>query len=190
MSALGVILARGGSKRLPGKNKRILAGVPLVVWTMWAGYHARSLDALVVSSDDDEILDIAARSCVDTIKRPDMLATDEASSYDALLHAIDFYPRHDTVVLLQPTSPLRTEVHVDEAFQKYMLSSRAALASFEGGKDTPNGAIYIASYGWLRTGGNWDAAGVERYDMMPDASIDIDTLEDFDRAEKALLGVR
>ena len=123
---LGIIPARGGIKRLPKKNVLNLCGKPLVAWSIEAGLNSSYLDMLVVSSDDDQILDIASHSRVHTLKRPDELATDVASTFDTLKHVLDKIEKHDYVVLLQPTSPLRTENHIDDAIE--FLEAREADA--------------------------------------------------------------
>jgi N-acylneuraminate cytidylyltransferase len=115
-SALGVILARGGSKGLPRKNVRDVAGKPLIAWTIDAGLTSCCLDRLILSSDDAEIMRIAdTYGCEVPFKRPDALARDATSSIDALMHALDQMRYHEYVVLLQPTSPLRTGEDIDNA---------------------------------------------------------------------------
>ncbi|MCS4049228.1 cytidylyltransferase domain-containing protein [Salinibacter ruber] len=114
-SVLGVILARGGSKGLPRKNIRQLGGKPLIGWTIEAGQGSECIDRLILSSDNEEIIRIAERNgCEVPFQRPDELAQDETKSIDALLHAVDQVPFHDYVVLLQPTSPLRTARDIDD----------------------------------------------------------------------------
>lgn len=113
-SVLGVILARGGSKGVPRKNVRDLAGKPLVAWTIEAGHESKYLDRLILSSDDEEIMRVAEEhGCEVPFQRPSELAQDDTSSMDALLHALDQIPEYDYVVLLQPTSPLRTADDID-----------------------------------------------------------------------------
>lgn len=113
-SVLGVILARGGSKGLPRKNIRDLAGKPLIAWTIEAGHESEYLDRLILSSDDDEIMAVAKEyGCEVPFRGPDVLAEDDTSSMDALLHALDQVETYDYVVLLQPTSPLRTADDID-----------------------------------------------------------------------------
>jgi len=115
-SVLGVILARGGSKELPDKNIRNLAGKPLVAWTIEAGLASRCIDRLILSSDDAEIMHVAdTYGCEVPFKRPDELARDSTPSIDALLHALNQMPPYDYVVLLQPTSPLRVADDIDNA---------------------------------------------------------------------------
>ena len=91
-------------------------GSPLIVWTLWAGNFTHHLTRLVVSSDDAEILDIARCYDVETVIRPAAMATDEASPYPAMLHALDAQEMpYDYLCLLQPTSPFRNGLDVDTA---------------------------------------------------------------------------
>lgn len=114
---LGLITARGGSKGLPRKNVLPAGGKPLVAWTVEAALAARSVGSVVLSTDDDEIM-AAAKSagCNVPFRRPSELAGDVASSMDVVLHALDQLPAFDYIVLLQPTSPLRTAADIDAAF--------------------------------------------------------------------------
>jgi N-acylneuraminate cytidylyltransferase len=116
LSVLALITARGGSKGLPGKNIRLAGGRPLIHYTIDAARGARTVDRVVLSSDDDAIIAAArAAGCEVPFRRPAHLATDEATSIDVVLHALDALPSHDLVVLLQPTSPLRTGADIDAA---------------------------------------------------------------------------
>jgi len=123
---LAIIPARGGSKRLPRKNVLDLAGKPLIAWSIEAGLKSKYIDKITVTSDDDEILTIAKIFGVEIIKRPDDLASDTATIFDAIKHTIDNLEKYDYVVLLQPTSPLRNENHIDEAIE--LLESKEADA--------------------------------------------------------------
>lgn len=116
-SFLAIIPARGGSKRLPRKNILSVAGKPLITWTIEAGLNSSYIDKVVVTSDDDEILDTAKLLGCEIIKRPKELATDIATSFDAIKHAMDSLGKYDYIVLLQPTSPLRNKKHVDESIE-------------------------------------------------------------------------
>jgi CMP-N,N'-diacetyllegionaminic acid synthase len=114
---LGIIPARGGSKRLPRKNVLDLCGKPLIAWSIKAGLNSKYIDKVVVSSDDDEILNISSNFGAETIKRPVELASDTATTFDAIKHTIDNFENYDYIVLLQPTSPLRDAKHIDEAIE-------------------------------------------------------------------------
>ena len=114
---LAVILARGKSKRLPRKNILDLSDKPLIAWSIEAGLKSKYIDKLLVSSDDEEVLEIANKFGSDTLKRPDELAGDTSTSLDAIKHSITSFERYDYVMLLQPTSPLRNDKHIDEAIE-------------------------------------------------------------------------
>ncbi|PSQ96738.1 MAG: acylneuraminate cytidylyltransferase [Bacteroidetes bacterium SW_9_63_38] len=129
-SVLGVILARRGSKGLPRKNVRDLAGKPLIAWTIEAGYESEYLDRLILSSDDEEIMEVVEEyGCDVPFRRPAELAEDDTPSMDALLHALDQMPDHDYVVLLQPTSPLRTAEDVDATIERCHQTEAPACAT-------------------------------------------------------------
>jgi N-acylneuraminate cytidylyltransferase len=126
---LAVVPARGGSKGLPGKNILPVGGRPLLAWTTGAALAARALDRIVVSSDSDPIL-AAARACgVVALRRPAELATDTATTLDVVLHALDACPGHDVVVVLQPTSPLRTAADIDGALERFAASAAPSCVS-------------------------------------------------------------
>jgi CMP-N,N'-diacetyllegionaminic acid synthase len=113
---LALIPARGGSKGIPGKNIRVVGGKPLLAYTAEAALAARCVDRVVVSTDDEAIADAArAAGCDVPFMRPAELASDTAGSVDVALHALSQLPGYDVLVLLQPTSPLRTADDVDAA---------------------------------------------------------------------------
>lgn len=132
---LGIIPARGGSKRLPSKNTRILAGKPLLNWTIEAALQSRFLDAAVVSTDDERIADVAAEAGLPVpFMRPAELATDTATTFSAIQHALmqweaEFNKAVDYIVILQPTSPLRTAEHIDQAIALTLERGAKGLAS-------------------------------------------------------------
>ena len=135
---LAVIPARGGSKRLPRKNILPLNGKPMIGYTIEAAQGAALLTDWLVSSEDDEILKIAA-SYTDNIpfKRPDRLAGDKVRNIDVVLHALHFMEekrgfKYDMVVLLQPTSPVRDPAHIDEAVRLLWESDLPTLAAVKG----------------------------------------------------------
>jgi len=123
---LAVIPARGGSKRLPRKNVLDLCGKPLIAWSIEAGLQSKYINKVIVTSDDDEILEVSKKYGADAIQRPDDLASDTATTFDAIKHAIDNCEKYDYVVLLQATSPLRDEKHIDEVIE--LLESKNADA--------------------------------------------------------------
>jgi CMP-N-acetylneuraminic acid synthetase len=127
---LAVIPARGGSKGLKGKNIIDLAGKPLIAWSIEASLNSRYIDETIVSSDSDEILNVAKYFGAKVIKRPSEYATDSSKSEVVLSHALENVAQdYDYVVLLQPTSPLRDTKEIDAAFEKLLSSDATALIS-------------------------------------------------------------
>ncbi len=124
-NVLAIIPARGGSKGVPNKNIIEVSGNPLISWTIDAAKKAKCITRLILSSDDSNIIKIASDFGCDTpFIRPNELARDNSSSTDVVLHALRQIPNFEYVMLLQPTSPLRTSQHIDEAFD-LLLSSNA-----------------------------------------------------------------
>jgi CMP-N,N'-diacetyllegionaminic acid synthase len=124
---LGLIPARGGSRAIPRKNIKRLNGKPLIAWTIEAALRSNSLGSVVVSTDDEEIARIAAELGAEVpFMRPRELARDDSPSIDLVLHALDQLPGFESVVLLQPTSPLRTTEDIDGCIE--LASDRGALS--------------------------------------------------------------
>jgi len=131
---LAVIPARGGSKRLPGKNLMELNGCSLLGRTISAAEGHASISEICVTTDDDEIVGEAKKfGPYVHFKRPAELATDSAKSFDVLLHAIDWFQEKgkffDAVIFLQPTSPLRNAQHIREAIKLFESKEAKAVVS-------------------------------------------------------------
>jgi N-acylneuraminate cytidylyltransferase len=130
LNVLALIPARGGSKGLPGKNLRALGGKPLIQWSIEAAQRSRFVTRVVVSSDDPTILTAARAAGAETpFVRPAELAQDDTSSIDVVFHALDQLPPFDWVVLLQPTSPLRTSEDIDQALARCFAANAPACVS-------------------------------------------------------------
>lgn len=111
---LAIIPARGGSKGVPRKNIRMVAGKPLIAWTIDEAKKSRYIDSLILTSEDPEIIKVAHEcGCEVPFIRPSELSLDETSGIEPVLHAIESLPGYDYVVLLQPTSPLRISDDID-----------------------------------------------------------------------------
>lgn len=125
---LALIPARGGSKRLSGKNIRRLAGAPLIAWSVQAARKSRYIDRVVVSTDDPDIRDAAVAAGAEApFLRPADLSGDEADSTDVVIHALGrLEDAFDWLVLLQPTSPLRLAEDIDGCLS---LASRSGAVS-------------------------------------------------------------
>lgn len=126
MRSLGVIPARGGSKSIPDKNIAILDGLPLIAYTIQAASNSK-LTNTIVSTDSDKIASVANDYNGDVIMRPEYLSTDITPTLPVLRHAYNELNEedYDIVVTLQPTSPLRTHKHINEALELFSSDSSA-----------------------------------------------------------------
>ncbi len=120
MRVLAIIPARGGSKRVPGKNTRDVGGRPLIAWTIEAALGCAIIDRVIVSTDYREIADVAKSFGAEIpFMRPPDLASDDATSADVVAHALQHFSSigetYDVGVLLQPTSPLRCSDDISTA---------------------------------------------------------------------------
>lgn len=126
MEVLAIIPARGGSKGIPGKNIRDLAGHPLIYYSIKAGQNSKYVTRTVLSTEDEKIEKIAREQCdCEVIKRPAELAKDETKTIPVLIQVCDHLKQNenykpDVVVLLQATTPTRTSKHLDEAFELFL----------------------------------------------------------------------
>lgn len=126
---LAIVPARGGSKGLPGKNIRPICGKPLIAWTIEKALKSRCLDTVLVTTDCAEIA-AAARAAGAHVPflRPVELATDTASTYDVIRHAVAYLKdtegqSYDYIVLLEPTSPLREDDDIDNMLESLIRQS-------------------------------------------------------------------
>ena len=130
---LVIIPARGGSKRIPKKNIRLLAGEPLIAYTIETALKSRYLNRIVVSTEDEEIARISKKYGAEVIKRPKILAADKAKTVDAISHVLKILERKkyipDLIILLQPTSPLRTADDIDKAIDIFLQNKCESVVS-------------------------------------------------------------
>jgi CMP-N-acetylneuraminic acid synthetase len=130
---LAIIPARGGSKRLPRKNILPFGGRPLLAWSVALALRIPAITRCVVSTEDDEIAGVAHAAGAEVITRPAEFASDEASSLDVLVHALDAAERSgekfSAVVLLQPTNPLRPVEMVQRAIDRFDAEDCESLIS-------------------------------------------------------------
>lgn len=134
MRVLGIIPARGGSKGVPGKNIKLLAGKPLIAYTIEAANNANLITTCILSSDDDTIINCARGYRIKIpFKRPSELATDESPTILTVIHALNFFKEKeiyfDAVCLLQVTSPFRTSEFIDKAIVKFQEAKTDSLVS-------------------------------------------------------------
>ena len=198
---LGVIPARGGSKGVPRKNIRLLAGKPLLAWSIEAAQASKLLDRTVVSTEDPEIAEAARRYGAEVLARPAALASDETITLPVLQHALEQIPA-ETVVLLQPTSPVREAGLVDRCIERFRKSGADSLATGYWCKaqeygttqtrrqDFPgffvdDGNIYVIKAELLRRGDRYGKK-IERMVLDRKQNLDLDDEFDFRMAEQIL----
>ncbi|WP_394184879.1 acylneuraminate cytidylyltransferase family protein [Metabacillus halosaccharovorans] len=132
---LGITLARGGSKRLPGKNIKKLNGVPLIEYTIKSAKRSKLITRYMISTDSPEIAEVAINAGAEVpFLRPGYLAEDHSNPIDACLHVLSEYKSKEgyepeILVLLQPTSPLRTEINIDEAIKLFQYKKADSVLS-------------------------------------------------------------
>ncbi len=134
MEVLAIIPARGGSKGVPRKNVRLLAGKPLIAHTIEQALSSSLVNRTIVSTEDAEIADVARQSGAEVVWRPEELAADTSVSEAALLHVLDHLVLHegytpDVVVFLQCTSPVRRPGDIDAAVEKLVREQGDSLIS-------------------------------------------------------------
>ncbi len=126
---IAVIPARGGSKGLPGKNIKLLKNKPLIAWSIECALLSKNIDRVIVSTDSDEIKKVALEFGAEVIERPAHLSTDEATTISVLEHIVHEIPNADTIIVLQPTSPLRDDNLIDKCIELYESDSYTNLAT-------------------------------------------------------------
>lgn len=140
-SVTALIPARGGSKRLPRKNVKLLGDRPLIAWTIETAKASKYIDRVVVSTDDEEIKQISELYGAEVpFLRPEHLATDRATSFDVIKHAIGFLQldqKNELIVLLQPTSPLRLVPELDAALESFITKKAKGIVSVSEAEHSP-----------------------------------------------------
>jgi CMP-N,N'-diacetyllegionaminic acid synthase len=218
---IGLIPARGGSKRLPGKNKRLLCGLPMMAYSIRASLACGKIECTVVSTDSEDLREIGlAEGCFSIPLRPASLAADDTDSLTVLRFELprlrNLLGPIDYIVLLQPTSPLRTSRDVEAAIEQFENSGADTLTSITQTTD-PTREFWIEEDGWIKlcnrpqivdsrnSGELWRENGaiyilsaslldagrfygerITGYKLAPHKNIDVDTLADFTAAEAAM----
>jgi len=124
-----IIPAREGSKGLPGKNVRNLAGKPLICWTIDAAIESGVADKILVSTDIPEIESLIPDVGIEILQRPPELGGDQVPTSKVLEHAVGRFKDFETIMLLQPTSPLRTALDVKKSYDLFMQNRNSAVVS-------------------------------------------------------------
>ena len=209
---IAIIPARGGSKRLPKKNIKNFLGYPLLTWTIRAALESKFIDKVILSSENENILKIAkSYGCEVPLKRPRNLAHDNSETFEVIKYILDkmdkdfFY-----IILLQPTSPLRTNKDIDNCIKEFIKKkSISCVSAFKFHKSLNifieknsnkienifsdkkklneyyvlNGAIYLTDKYTLIKNKGFISDDTLLFEMPFSKSIDIDTIDDFEVAE-------
>ncbi|NQS88993.1 acylneuraminate cytidylyltransferase family protein, partial [Patescibacteria group bacterium] len=204
------------SKRLPGKNIKKFCGKPLIARTIAIARKVSYIDKIVVSTDSEKIAKIARQHRADVpFIRPQKLARVRSKTMDVILHAMNFFEKNscvfDVIILLQPTSPLRSKVDIERAFKMFVEKKAKAVVSVHPAsvgdslantlpRDLNmhrfleksitnkkvykiNGAIYISDWNFIKKNKGWYSKKTFAFIMNKRNSIDIDEKEDFLAAE-------
>ncbi len=168
MNVLAIIPARGGSKGVPRKNIKSLGGKPLLAWTIAAALEAEGISKLIVSTDDREIKEVALKWGAEVpFIRPGELSTDRAKAIPVLQHAVSFLEEQeqtfDSVMMLQPTSPLRLAKDIEASIQ--MMKADANCSSVI--SVTGVGEYHPARMKYLEEGVLIDPSFCEAYENQP-----------------------
>ncbi|WP_333871700.1 acylneuraminate cytidylyltransferase family protein [Desulforamulus putei] len=166
---LAIIPARGGSKGIPRKNLRLLAGKPLLAWTVEEAKKSQYIDRLILSSEDAEIIALAkSLGCDVPFIRPAQLARDETPGIEPVLHALQVLPeKYDYVVLLQPTSPLRRAKDIDECIALCMNQGACACVSVTEPAHHPYWMYELLPNGFLKPFMPKDKVPFRRQELQP-----------------------
>tara|TARA_B100000795_G_C22778370_1_gene431099 strand:- start:138 stop:854 length:717 start_codon:yes stop_codon:yes gene_type:complete len=156
---IAIILARGGSKGIPRKNVLDFAGHPLVAWTVIQAKLSKEVDEVYISSDSDEILEIAEKYGAKIIKRPAEISGDSAKSEEAIIHALSILGAdQEMIIMLEPTAPLRKAEDIDNCIKMFRKEewdscfSGALLQDFLLWKKDKNGNLNSLNYDYKNQG--------------------------------------
>ena len=199
---LGVIPARGGSKGVPRKNIKLIAGKPLIFWTIEAAKRSKLLDDFLVSTEDSEIAEVSVSYGARVLQRPVELAGDKSSSLSVLQHILNEI-KADIAVVLQPTSPIRDDDLIDRCIRKFQDKGADSIATGfickfkEYGTYTQrrqdlkgffydDGNVYVVKADLINKG-RLTGEKIERLETCKEQNIEIDDDFDFWMAEQVLL---
>ena len=172
--AIAIILARGGSKGLPGKNTADVAGKPCVLWTIEAAQRSAAVGRVVVSSDDAEVIAIARECGCETVARPEELAHDTATIDDAARHAYEQVGSPDVpIVILYANVPVRPESLIDDAVRLLVETGCDSVQSYaKVGKHHPWWTVRVDDDGQVKA---WEGEvlyhGCYRRQDLPPAMV-------------------
>ena len=221
MCVLAIIPARKGSVRLPNKNKKSLRGIPLIEWSINTAKKLKFVDDIIITTNDQKILKRLKKKNFSTkvLNRPNSLSKNNSKMIDVIIHAIKHYEKKfkkiKTILLLQPTSPLRSIKMINLGYQKYLqFNKKKSIISVSTGKNPLkrlfeikkkklklfkgkdstnklfqiNGNFYFASVNFINKYKSFFKEGISHPVILNSKklSIDIDTFKDFEKAEEYL----
>ena len=181
---LAIIPAREGSKGLPEKNIKILAGKPLIAWTIEQAKKSKYIDRLIVSTDDKKIAKIALGFGAEVPwLRPKKLAHDKSKIIDVIFHSLNSLKKEkyipNIIILLQPTSPLRIDKDIDSALEIFFRKKAESLISISEFRHSPFCSFKINRRKYLEPVFTWDYFKKRRQDLtkvyLPNGAIYIST---------------
>ena len=219
MKTIAIIPARGGSKRLPGKNIKLLGDLPLLAHSIRYAQQHEFIDAVYVSTDDAAIKDVALAYGAKVTDRPENISGDFEPTVSALKHVLETIDVEvENVILLQPTNPLRPSLLLNEAFRIYqqgnydslftvtrnhqkfgkIINNKYVPFNYEIGQRSQdldplyfeNGLLYISKAQLIFKDVILSESAYPMIVNHPFSGVDIDTIEDFDYAEYLLGKVR
>ena len=164
---LAVIATRGGSKGMPGKNIALLGGKPLVAWSVQAAHNSKLIDRTILSSEYGDIIAAArAAGCDIPFVRPATRATEDSSTADVILHALDALKEHyDYAVLLQATSPLRIAADIDGYIRACDSVNAPSAVTLTASDKNPRWMFTLGPNSQLIPVGSWDDLERRRQDL-------------------------
>ena len=194
-TVLAIIPARGGSKGLPGKNIKPLAGKPLIAWTVEEAKKSKFIDRIIVSTDSQEIADVSLKYGAEVpFIRPVELSADNTPSSQVILHSLEWLSINEKIeysifILLQPTSPFRNNKHIDEAIEKFIGFPKAkSLVSICVASEHPAWIKKINAENFLESYEVWEKSISRRQELVQlyivNGAIYIMYSEDFKNRER------
>ncbi len=182
LNIIAIIPARGGSKGIPRKNIKMIAGKELIAYSINAGKSSRYIKNLFVSTEDDDIEEVSRRYGADIIKRPSELAEDDSPTIDVILNCLEYFHKNkikvDVILLLQATSPLRTSQDIDQAIEQFVNGEGDSLISVCELSHSPYWSLKLED-GYLEPNFGRDYLNMRRQDLpllyAPNGSLFIAT---------------
>lgn len=184
---IAIIPARGGSKRLPRKNIKMLAGKPMIQWTIEAARECKQIGRIIVSTEDAEIASISDSLGAEVIERPMELARDDTPTWPVIMEVLCQLDYHGSFLVMQPNVPIRPLYCANHCAWPLILQDDAMVITVSAKTLQPDGACYgftDRSFRNFMVGAPVPLVTLVSQDGM---TVDIDTQEDFDRAEAILL---